>query len=135
MTVEEYGLGQDGRLDTACYWLEFKTTLICSMRGGSAAKHLIYFSRSDGAWREPLETRRSELLASSRRCCARERSHVVRASAMVSREGVVAIGSSRSMWAPLDRGSRNHPSTVSLLVRTGATADCEGLSSSDRTLG
>jgi 5-methylcytosine-specific restriction enzyme B len=54
MRLEDYALGQ-GNLDTISYWLEFKTVVIGSIRGGSSFKHLIFRSKEDGTWRFPKE--------------------------------------------------------------------------------
>jgi 5-methylcytosine-specific restriction protein B len=53
MPVDDYALGQEIEGGTVSWWLEFKTRAIASMSGGSASKHLIFRSRSDGAWRYP----------------------------------------------------------------------------------
>lgn len=53
LALDEYALGQ-GSHDTVSYWLEFGTTVIGSIKGGSASKHLI-FRRKDGSWRFPKE--------------------------------------------------------------------------------
>jgi 5-methylcytosine-specific restriction protein B len=49
LTLERYALGQDNTHDTFCWLMEFGATHICSMRGGSARKHIIYRHR-DGTW-------------------------------------------------------------------------------------
>ena len=36
--------------DNFCRWMEFVTSTIGSIRGGSARKHLIYFQASTGEW-------------------------------------------------------------------------------------
>lgn len=55
LDLEKYALGQPNAGETACWWLEFKTRPVGSMSGGSAAKHVIYFSQKDGTWRYPKE--------------------------------------------------------------------------------
>lgn len=54
MPLTDYALGQDTQ-DTVSYWLEYKTGVIGSIKGGSARKHLIFRSRSDGTWRFPKQ--------------------------------------------------------------------------------
>jgi 5-methylcytosine-specific restriction protein B len=53
LQLEEYALGQ-GSQDNVSYWMEYKTTPIGSIKGGSAFKHLIFRS-SDGSWRYPQQ--------------------------------------------------------------------------------
>ena len=43
MTLDRYALGQADHPDNFCRWMEFVTTELGSIRGGSARKHLIYF--------------------------------------------------------------------------------------------
>jgi MoxR-like ATPase len=50
MTLDRYALGQPDHQDTFCRWMEFVTTELGSMRGGSARKHLIYFQAKTGEW-------------------------------------------------------------------------------------
>jgi len=50
MTLDRYALGQPDHQDTFCRWMEFVTTELGSMRGGSARKHLIYFQSKTGEW-------------------------------------------------------------------------------------
>jgi 5-methylcytosine-specific restriction protein B len=52
LPVERYALGVETEGGTISWWLEFKTNIIGSMRGGNASKHLIWL-HSDGAWRYP----------------------------------------------------------------------------------
>ncbi|MBX7133607.1 MAG: AAA family ATPase [Fimbriimonadaceae bacterium] len=52
MPLTDYALGQDTQ-DTVSYWLEYKTGVIGSIKGGSSFKHLIFRSRDDGTWRFP----------------------------------------------------------------------------------
>lgn len=54
LPLTEYALGQ-GTQDTVSYWLEYRTTVIGSIKGGSAAKHLIFFRRKEESWRKPKE--------------------------------------------------------------------------------
>lgn len=50
MTLDRYALGQADHPDTFCRWMEFVSTELGSMRGGSARKHLIYFQAAAGDW-------------------------------------------------------------------------------------
>jgi MoxR-like ATPase len=50
MTLERYALGQADQPDSFCRWMEFVTTELSSIRGGSARKHLIYFQAKAGEW-------------------------------------------------------------------------------------
>jgi hypothetical protein len=50
MTLDRYALGQAEHPDNFCRWLEFVTTELGSMKGGSARKHLIYFQAATGEW-------------------------------------------------------------------------------------
>lgn len=52
MPLTDYALGQETQ-DTVSYWLEYKTGVIGSIKGGSSFKHLIFRSRDDGTWRFP----------------------------------------------------------------------------------
>ena len=49
LTLERYALGQANTQESYCWWMEFGTPAVCSMRGGSAKKHII-FKRNDGNW-------------------------------------------------------------------------------------
>jgi 5-methylcytosine-specific restriction enzyme B len=49
-TLERYALGQPNYAETYCWWLEFGTLHMGSMRGGSAVKHLIYKYKSKPGW-------------------------------------------------------------------------------------
>lgn len=53
LPLEEYALGQGGQ-NTVSYWMEYKTTAIGSIKGGSAHKHLIFRSKN-GSWSFPKE--------------------------------------------------------------------------------
>jgi 5-methylcytosine-specific restriction enzyme B len=55
MTVEQYALGTDQTKDSYCYELEFRSTWIGSVRGGSAYKHVIFRRRSNQQWRYPQQ--------------------------------------------------------------------------------
>jgi MoxR-like ATPase len=50
MTLEQYALGHDNSRDSFCYWLEWQTQALGSVRGGSAAKWGIWWSDSEGRW-------------------------------------------------------------------------------------
>ncbi|MCL6603992.1 MAG: AAA family ATPase [Paenibacillus sp.] len=52
LMLEQYALGKtpSGSLS---WWLEYNTISLGSIKGGSAAKHIIYFSRKDGDWKIP----------------------------------------------------------------------------------
>ena len=50
MPLERYALGQEGSDETFCYWMEFRTPDLGSIRGGTAAKHLIYKRRGVAGW-------------------------------------------------------------------------------------
>jgi len=49
MPLERYALGLGNTQESFCWWMEFRTRLVGSMKGGSARKHLIYRQR-DGSW-------------------------------------------------------------------------------------
>ena len=53
MSLEDYALGQPGVEDTYCYWLEYKSQLVGSIRGGSARKLIIYKRRDREGWYFP----------------------------------------------------------------------------------
>ena len=48
MTLDEYAVGKP---DSFCYWLEFKTKELGSIRGGSAAKFGVWWSKDENRWR------------------------------------------------------------------------------------
>jgi 5-methylcytosine-specific restriction protein B len=50
MTLDRYALGQPDHPDNFCRWMEFVTTQLGSMKGGSAKKLLIYFQAAAGQW-------------------------------------------------------------------------------------
>jgi 5-methylcytosine-specific restriction enzyme B len=50
LPLERYALGQEDSEDTYCRWLEFKSQDLGSMRGGSAAKLVIYKHRDKPGW-------------------------------------------------------------------------------------
>ena len=53
MRLEDYALGQPGVEDTYCYWLEYKSQFMGSIRGGSARKLIIYKRRDREGWYFP----------------------------------------------------------------------------------
>jgi 5-methylcytosine-specific restriction protein B len=55
MPLERYALGTDVYQDSFCHRMEFGTPALASMRGGSAAKHLIFRRKKEGVWRYPSE--------------------------------------------------------------------------------
>jgi 5-methylcytosine-specific restriction enzyme B len=50
MTLEEYALGQESSENTYCRWMEFRTVHLGSIRGGSAAKMIIYKHKNRPGW-------------------------------------------------------------------------------------
>lgn len=50
MPLERYALGTSSSKDSFCYRMEFGTPDLCSMKGGHAGKHLIYWRRGDDSW-------------------------------------------------------------------------------------
>lgn len=52
MALEEYALGRTKR-DSFCWWLEYNTSELGGIKGGSANKHIIYFSKKHQEWRFP----------------------------------------------------------------------------------
>ncbi|HMA33847.1 MAG TPA: AAA family ATPase [Chloroflexia bacterium] len=50
LTLEQYALGH-GDHDNFCYWLEVKTQRLGSLRGGSATKFGVYWSKDDKGYR------------------------------------------------------------------------------------
>ena len=50
MTLDRYALGQPDHPENFCRWMEFVTTELGSMKGGSARKHLIYYQKAAGEW-------------------------------------------------------------------------------------
>lgn len=53
MPLERYALGQSDSADTYCRWLEFKSTELGSISGGSSVKLLIYKHREKPGWHCP----------------------------------------------------------------------------------
>src|SRR4051812_39997390 len=50
MALEQYALGQRDSENTFCRWIEFRTTNLGSMLGGSARKLIIYKRREKDGW-------------------------------------------------------------------------------------
>jgi hypothetical protein len=50
LTLEEYALGHEGYKDSFCYWLEWETTKLGSVRGGSSAKWGVWWNSSANKW-------------------------------------------------------------------------------------
>src|SRR5436305_2294323 len=48
LTLDEYAVGKP---DSCCYWLEFKRKELGSIRGGSAAKFGVWWSKDENRWR------------------------------------------------------------------------------------
>lgn len=55
LPLQRYALGQGSKQDAFCWWMEFGTPNVGSMKGGSARKHIIY-RQNDGAWYFDHET-------------------------------------------------------------------------------
>lgn len=55
LTLERYALGQDDSSETYCYWLEFGSMHLASMRGGASNKHLIYKHKNKPGWYHSAE--------------------------------------------------------------------------------
>lgn len=53
MRLEDYALGQPGVEDTYCYWLEYKSQWVGSIRGGSARKLILYKRKDREGWYFP----------------------------------------------------------------------------------
>ncbi|MDB4872818.1 MAG: GTPase subunit of restriction endonuclease-like protein, partial [Gemmatimonadales bacterium] len=50
MPLERYALGTPDYTNSFCHRMEFGTPALCSMKGGSAKKHLVYQRKSDHTW-------------------------------------------------------------------------------------
>ncbi len=53
MTLEDYAVGQPGRDDTFCRWVEFRSKKLGSMKGGSSRKLIVYKHRKKPGWYFP----------------------------------------------------------------------------------
>jgi len=51
MTLEEYALGHPKSRDSFCYWLEWQTEALGSVRGGTSAKWGVWWSQAENGWR------------------------------------------------------------------------------------
>jgi hypothetical protein len=50
LTLEEYALGHDNYKDSFCYWLEWETVQLGSVRGGTSAKWGIWWRDQENVW-------------------------------------------------------------------------------------
>lgn len=51
LTLDQYALGKETSKDSFCYWLEFKTDKLGSIRGGTSSKFGLWWSARDQDWR------------------------------------------------------------------------------------
>lgn len=51
LTLEQYSLGLEPKENSFCYWIEYETTELGSIKGGSAFKFVIFFDRDTGQYR------------------------------------------------------------------------------------
>ena len=51
LSLEEYAVGHDAYKESFCYWLEWETGDLGSVRGGSSAKWVVWWSKKDEDWR------------------------------------------------------------------------------------
>lgn len=54
MTLDEYSLGR-AKTGSFCWWLEFNSLVLGSIKGGNAGKLIIYYSPKDAEWKYPKE--------------------------------------------------------------------------------
>lgn len=54
MELDRYALGRS-KSGSFCWWLEYHTTILGSIKGGSAAKLIIYYSPKNNEWKYPGE--------------------------------------------------------------------------------
>jgi 5-methylcytosine-specific restriction enzyme B len=59
MPLSRYALGQKSSQESFCWWLEFGTPHVGSIKGGSARKHIIY-KQSNGEWWFDRDTFKTE---------------------------------------------------------------------------
>jgi len=52
MELDDYALGRR-KTGSFCWWVEYKTSVLGSIKGGSAAKLIIYYSAKSGEWKYP----------------------------------------------------------------------------------
>src|SRR5687767_2963859 len=50
LPLERYALGQENSEDTFCRWMEFRTTHMGSIKGGSSRKHIIFKRKDKPGW-------------------------------------------------------------------------------------
>jgi 5-methylcytosine-specific restriction enzyme B len=50
LPLNRYALGTDQPQGSWCWWMEFNSQELGSMRGGAAQKHLIFRRKADGSW-------------------------------------------------------------------------------------
>jgi 5-methylcytosine-specific restriction protein B len=55
MTLEQYSLGLEPTESSFCYWLEYKTSELGSIKGGNAKKYVIYFGKESNSFEFPPE--------------------------------------------------------------------------------
>lgn len=55
MPLERYALGTEVSKDSFSYRMEYGTPRLCDIRGRSAGKNIIYWSKKNGAWKHPAE--------------------------------------------------------------------------------
>ncbi|MEV0660768.1 McrB family protein [Actinomadura luteofluorescens] len=55
MPLERYALGTDAFRESFSYRMEYGTRILCDIRGRTAGKNIIYWSRKHGAWKYPAE--------------------------------------------------------------------------------
>lgn len=55
LTLDDYALGTESSIDGYSYALEWGTTVLGSIKGGSALKHVIYFKRKTSEWHFPAD--------------------------------------------------------------------------------
>lgn len=53
LPLERYPLGLDNEYETLSWWLEYNSIILGSIKGGSASKHKIYYSRKNDEWVYP----------------------------------------------------------------------------------
>jgi 5-methylcytosine-specific restriction enzyme B len=55
LPLERYALGQEDSSNTFCRWLEFKSSQLGSISGGSSHKHIIFKHRTKPGWHYPQQ--------------------------------------------------------------------------------
>src|ERR1043165_6107284 len=55
LTLEQYCLGHANSRESFCYWLEYKTKDLGSIRGRGVEKHGVWYSKKDSDWRHPSQ--------------------------------------------------------------------------------